>query len=83
MISHKVADPCRYETTLSSVLCKGETLFILTSLPGLQHWFLPMSVNIVFVSKLLALASPCSLRDDVNLNRAIAAQQLEILGGKL
>lgn len=79
----KAADPCRCETTLSSVLCKGEIFFILTSLPSLQHWFLPMSVNIVFVSKLLALTSLCSLRGDIKLNRAIAAQQLEILGGKL
>lgn len=83
MIPHKVADPCRCETILSSVLFKGEIFLILTSLPSLQHRFLPMSVNIVFVSKLLALTSVCSLRDDVKLNRAIAAQQLEVLGGKL
>lgn len=45
--------------------------------------FLSMSMNIVFMSKMLALTSPYSLKDDIKLNRDIAAKQFEILGGKL
>lgn len=42
-----------------------------------------MSMNIVFMSKMLALTSLYSLKDDIKLNRDIAAKQFEILGGKL